>query len=176
MTGISRGDRRRDTLVLAVSLPLCMAVGPLMLYTLAAVSPLVIEDLEMSDAQYGAVSAVTFISAAGGAFFLGGQSARFTARHVMMGIAIGSGVSLGLLAAAVPAGALSSATGAMVTAMYFGFATGPLGFGLVLHYGATFHAGWLLPLCSFAVAALVGLPQLSFSRRGNSASHATHNL
>lgn len=403
MIRLARGDRRRDTLVLAVSLPLCMAVGPLMLYTLAAVSPLVIEDLEMSDAQYGAVSAVTFISAAGGAFFLGGQSARFTARHVMMGIAIGSGVSLGLLAAAtnyvvvlvvaiiagvaqslsnpatnriaaglpverrgaligwkqsgvqmaqlvagllapgiavlwgwrwaalagvviavlalwsafmtrevsptrssggndgsgvsvsvgrltaytffmafglmgtnaylalfahrelglsvgaagltaavvgavgvasrvifarasgrsglrrytlvslavgaaagvalilasslaghwlvwlgaavfgaaalasnavtmvalvcsVPAGALSSATGAMVTAMYFGFATGPLGFGLVLHYGATFHAGWLLPLCSFAVAALVGLPQLSFSRRGNSASHATHNL
>ena len=108
---------------------------------------------------------------------IGADDNRFCGAAVFGAAALASNaVTMVALVCSVPAGALSSATGAMVTAMYFGFATGPLGFGLVLHYGATFHAGWLLPLCSFAVAALVGLPQLSFSRRGNSASHATHNL
>ncbi|ALG87028.1 hypothetical protein ACH46_18520 [Gordonia phthalatica] len=77
-----------------------MGVGPLMLYTLTAVSPLVIDELGLSDVQYGAISTITFASAAVGAYCLGGPSNRLSARRVMLGIAFGAGVGSVLLAVA----------------------------------------------------------------------------
>src|SRR5262245_48893034 len=92
--------RRRDATALWAGLALCMAVGPLMLYTLTAVSPLVIDDLGLSEGQYGAVAAVTFGSAAIGALLLGGPTSRFGARTVMVAVALGSALGLVVLALA----------------------------------------------------------------------------
>jgi predicted MFS family arabinose efflux permease len=92
--------QRRDDLALWTSLALCMGVGPLMLYTLTAVSPLVIADLGISPVRYGAIATVTFGSAALSALVLGGPSSRFSGRSVMVAVAIGSGVGLAVLALA----------------------------------------------------------------------------
>lgn len=92
--------RRRDDLALWAGLALCMGVGPLMLYTLTAVAPVVIADLALSPAQYGAIATVTFGSAALGALALGGPSSRFGGRSVMVAVAIGSGTGLAVLALA----------------------------------------------------------------------------
>jgi predicted MFS family arabinose efflux permease len=94
------GARRRDELALWSGLALCMGVGPVMLYTLSAVSTPVIDDLGLSDGQYGAIATVTFGSAALGALLLGGPTSRFSARTVMVGVAVGSGAGLVLLALA----------------------------------------------------------------------------
>jgi predicted MFS family arabinose efflux permease len=94
------GVRRRDELALWSGLALCMGVGPVMLYTLTAVSTPVIDDLGLSDGQYGAIATVTFGSAALGALVLGGPTSRFSARTVMVGVAVGSGAGLVLLSLA----------------------------------------------------------------------------
>lgn len=94
------GVRRRDEVALWSGLALCMGVGPVMLYTLTAISTPVIDDLGLSDGQYGAIATVTFGSAALGALLLGGLTSRFNARAVMVGVAIGSGAGLMLLALA----------------------------------------------------------------------------
>ncbi|TQL66955.1 putative MFS family arabinose efflux permease [Nocardioides albertanoniae] len=91
---------RRGEVALWAGLALCMAVGPLMLYTLTAVSPLIIEDLGLSPAQYGAIAAITFISAALGALLLAAPSSRYGARAVMVAVSIGAGAGLALLAVA----------------------------------------------------------------------------
>lgn len=92
--------RRRDEVALWSGLALCMGVGPLMLYTLSAVSTPVIDDLGLSDGRYGAIATVTFGSAALGALLLSGSTSRFSARSVMVGVAIGAGAGLVLLSAA----------------------------------------------------------------------------
>jgi MFS family permease len=92
--------RRRDGVALWGGLALCMAVGPLMLYTLTAVSPLVIDDLGLTPGQYGAIATVTFGAAAIGALVLGGPTGRWRPRSVMVGVALGSGLGLALLAGA----------------------------------------------------------------------------
>jgi predicted MFS family arabinose efflux permease len=94
------GVRRREELALWSGLALCMGVGPVMLYTLTAVSTPVIDDLGLSDGQYGAIATVTFGSAALGALVLGGPTSRFSARTVMVGVAVGSGAGLVLLSVA----------------------------------------------------------------------------
>ncbi|MCW2845785.1 MAG: hypothetical protein JWN22_3701 [Nocardioides sp.] len=92
--------RRRDDLALWSGLALCMGVGPLMLYTLTAVSPLVIADLGLSPVRYGAIATVTFGSAALSALALAGPTSRFSGRSLMVAVAIGSGVGLAVLALA----------------------------------------------------------------------------
>jgi predicted MFS family arabinose efflux permease len=91
---------RRDEVALWSGLALCMGVGPLMLYTLSAVSTPVIDDLGLSDGQYGAIATVTFGSAALGALLLSGSTSRFSPRSVMIGVAVGSGAGLALLSLA----------------------------------------------------------------------------
>lgn len=103
------GARRRDELALWSGLALCMGVGPVMLYTLSAVSTPVIDDLGLSDGQYGAIATVTFGSAALGALVLGGPTSRLSARTVMVGVAVGSGAGLVLLALAPTYGVVIAA-------------------------------------------------------------------
>lgn len=91
---------RRDEVALWSGLALCMGVGPLMLYTLSAVSAPVIDDLGLSDGQYGAIATVTYGSAALGALLLSASTSRFHARSVMIGIALASGAGLVLLSSA----------------------------------------------------------------------------
>lgn len=51
----------------------CMGSGPLLVFILVAVSPLVIADLGLTP-QYGAIVSVTYGSDALGAFLLGGPA------------------------------------------------------------------------------------------------------
>jgi len=94
------GSRRRDEAALWSALALCMGVGPVMLYTLSAVSTPVIDDLGLSDGQYGAIATVTFGAAALGALVLGTALAAMRLSPFMVGVAVGSGAGLVLLALA----------------------------------------------------------------------------
>jgi predicted MFS family arabinose efflux permease len=102
-----------------MSLFVCMGIGPMFLYTLTAISPLVIADLDLSPAEYGAISTVTFGSAALSALLLGGPSSRFGARTVMVAVSVGSIAGLAVLALAesyavvVVAGVLSGVAQAL---------------------------------------------------------------
>ncbi|MFE7223477.1 MFS transporter [Nocardioides sp. NPDC057577] len=102
-----------------MSLFVCMGIGPLFLYTLTAISPLVIADLDLSPAEYGAISTVTFGAAALTALLLGGPSSRFGARTVMVAVSVGSISGLAVLALAesyavvVVAGVLSGVAQAL---------------------------------------------------------------
>lgn len=84
------------------ALALCMAVGPLMLYSLSAVSPLVIADLGLSPSQYGAVATLTFAAAAAGCVVVGPVSERARTDRVMVAVSLGAGAGL-LLVAVAPA-------------------------------------------------------------------------
>lgn len=92
--------REQASPALWMSLFVCMGIGPLFLYTLTAISPLVIADLDLSPAEYGAISTVTFGSAALSALLLGGPSNRFGARTVMVAVSVGSITGLAVLALA----------------------------------------------------------------------------
>lgn len=86
--------RRRDGLALWVGLAACMAAGPMMLYTLSAIAPLVIDALRLSPTQYGAVAGVVFGSAALTALTLSGASGRLGTRTVMAAVSVGSVMGL----------------------------------------------------------------------------------
>ena len=111
--------REQASPTLWMSLFVCMGIGPMFLYTLTAISPLVIADLDLSPAEYGAISTVTFGSAALSALLLGGPSSRFGARTAMVAVSVGSIAGLAVLALAesyavvVVAGLLSGAAQAL---------------------------------------------------------------
>ncbi|MEU6133493.1 MFS transporter [Nocardioides sp. NPDC047086] len=111
--------REKVSPALWMSLFVCMGIGPMFLYTLTAISPLVIADLDLSPAEYGAISTVTFGSAALSALLLGGPSSRFGARTVMVAVSVGSITGLAVLALAesyavvVVAGVLSGVAQAL---------------------------------------------------------------
>lgn len=77
-----------------------MGVGPFMLYGLAAVSPLVMDDLGLSPAQFGAISTVTFGSAAVGSLTIAGIAHRTSTRLLLSITSLGSGLGLLVVAAA----------------------------------------------------------------------------
>lgn len=93
-------ERRHNDLALWAGLASCMAVGPMMLYSLTAISPLVIDALRLTPTQYGAVAGVVFGSAALSALALSGPTARFGTRPVMVGVSLGSVVGLTVFAVA----------------------------------------------------------------------------
>ncbi|MFD4325198.1 MFS transporter [Nocardioides sp. NPDC058538] len=111
--------REQASPTLWLSLFVCMGIGPMFLYTLTAISPLVIADLDLSPAEYGAISTVTFGAAALSALLLGGPSSRFGARTVMVAVSVGSIAGLVVLALAesyavvVVAGVLSGVAQAL---------------------------------------------------------------
>lgn len=92
--------REQASPMLWTSLFVCMGIGPMFLYTLTAISPLVIADLDLSPAEYGAISTVTFGAAALSALLLGGPSNRSGARTVMVAVSVGSIAGLAVLALA----------------------------------------------------------------------------
>jgi predicted MFS family arabinose efflux permease len=157
---------RRDDLALWAGLAVCMAVGPMMLYTLTAISPLVIEALHLSPTQYGAVSGVVFGSAAISALLLSGPTGHFGARAVMVAVSLGSTVGLAVfalaqsfvwvLAAAVICGAAQAlsnpATNRIVAAQPAGRRGALIGWKQSGVQMAQFAAGLLAP----AAAAVAG--------------------
>ena len=75
-----------------------MAVGPLPLYALSALSPLVTRDLGLSVTEFGALSTLCFAAAAPSAWLLGRGVDRFPSRRVMVSLGVASGVALALTA------------------------------------------------------------------------------
>ncbi|WP_242611352.1 MFS transporter [Blastococcus saxobsidens] len=75
-----------------------MAVGPLPVFALSALSPLVTRELGLSVAEFGALSTLSFAVAAPSAWLLGRSVDRFPPRLVMVSLAVASGIALALTA------------------------------------------------------------------------------
>ncbi|QVQ53425.1 MFS transporter [Spiractinospora alimapuensis] len=76
-------------------LVLCMGIGPLLLYAISALGPLLIEDLALSNAEFGALATVAFVVAAIGAAGLGGFVDRARDHWSVAGIFAASALALG---------------------------------------------------------------------------------
>jgi len=71
-----------------------MGVGPLLNYGLSATSPLIIEDLDISEAQFGLLATAIFASAAVSSMWLGKLSDRISNRAQLILIFAGTAVAL----------------------------------------------------------------------------------
>ncbi|MEX5295413.1 MFS transporter [Kocuria sp. CPCC 205268] len=78
-----------------------MAVGPLLTHSLSAMSPLVIEDLELTEAQFGLLATTTFFVAALAAVRTGRWADRLSARALLLVMFVGAALAM-LLTAAAP--------------------------------------------------------------------------
>ncbi|MFC4904517.1 MFS transporter [Kocuria oceani] len=78
-----------------------MAVGPLLTHSLSAMSPLVIQDLRLTEAQFGLLATVTFFVAAVTAVRTGRWADRLGAR-TLLAVMFGGAVLAMLLAAVAP--------------------------------------------------------------------------
>lgn len=78
-----------------------MAVGPLLTHSLSAMSPLVIQDLGLTESQFGLLATVTFLVAAVTAVRTGRWADRLGAR-TLLAVMFGGAVLAMLLAAAAP--------------------------------------------------------------------------
>lgn len=76
------------------TLALSMGVGPLALYALTALSPLVIADLGMTRTQFGSLATFSFLVAAVGSAFAGRVIDRFGGRSTLIGLFATSAVAL----------------------------------------------------------------------------------
>ncbi|GEO95629.1 MFS transporter [Kocuria turfanensis] len=86
---------------LMVVLTATMAVGPLLTHSLSAMSPLVIQDLRLTEAQFGLLATVTFFVAAVTAVRTGRWADRLGAR-TLLAVMFGGAVLAMLLAAVAP--------------------------------------------------------------------------
>lgn len=88
------------TLGLTAALTFSMGIGPLLVYALTAMGPLIILDLGLSRAQFGLLATVTFVSAAlastSAGIFVDGHRARL----VVWVVSAGAALSLSVAAAA----------------------------------------------------------------------------
>ncbi|MEX5269931.1 MFS transporter [Kocuria sabuli] len=96
------GDRgRAPGANLLLVLTATMAVGPLLTHSLSAMSPLVIEDLGLTESQFGLLATVTFFVAAVTAVRTGRWADRLGAR-TLLAVMFGGAVLAMLLTAAAP--------------------------------------------------------------------------
>ena len=96
------GDRERAPGAnLMLVLTATMAVGPLLTHSLSAMSPLVIQDLRLTEAQFGLLATVTFFVAAVTAVRTGRWADRLGAR-TLLAVMFGGAVLAMLLAAVAP--------------------------------------------------------------------------
>ena len=85
-------DRRPGAHLMLV-LTATMAVGPLLTHSLSAMSPLVIADLELTEAQFGLLATTTFFVAAVTAVRTGRWADRLAARTLLVVMFGGAGTS-----------------------------------------------------------------------------------
>ncbi len=89
---------------LTATLAVTMAVGPLAVFALSALGPLVTTDLRLRPSQFGALATLAFAAAAPSAWLLGRWVDRFSARTITFGVFAGAGLSLLLTATATSFG------------------------------------------------------------------------
>lgn len=77
-----------------------MAVGPLGLFALIALGPLVTADLRLGPSQFGGLATISFIVAAPCAWLLGRWVDRYSARTIIFSLLAVGALSLGVLSAA----------------------------------------------------------------------------
>jgi predicted MFS family arabinose efflux permease len=79
---------------LVAALALAMAIGPLTLYALSSMSPMIVADLGLSRSQFGIFATVAFAVASGSSPLLGRWADALGPRVLMLGLFVGSGLSL----------------------------------------------------------------------------------
>jgi MFS family permease len=168
---------------LGAALTVTMAVDPLVLFALSALSPLITRDLGLSVSEFGALSTVSFAVAAPSAWLLGRLVDRYAARRVMFAVFAGTAASLvvtstapsylWLLAGVVLSGMAMSVTnpvtnqvvslrvasgqrGPIMGAKQSGVQLGQFLVGLTLPPIAVF-LGWRPAIAATAVLVLAGL-------------------
>lgn len=108
--GVLGSEPREDTSYgFAALLVLVMGAGPLVLYAVTALAPLVVAELGLSRADLGTLAAVTFVTAAICSALGGRLVDRGNERRITAGILAGAAVSLGLVAVAPQLGWLIAA-------------------------------------------------------------------
>ena len=118
-----------------------MAVGPLLTHSLSAMSPLVIADLELTEAQFGLLATTTFFVAAVTAVRTGRWADRLAARTLLVVMFGGAALAM-LLTAAAPGYAVLLA--AMVLSGLGQVMANPATNRLIrLHVPAGRRASWL---------------------------------
>ncbi|MGG7652809.1 MFS transporter [Kocuria rosea] len=133
-------DRRPGAHLMLV-LTATMAVGPLLTHSLSAMSPLVIADLELTEAQFGLLATTTFFVAAVTAVRTGRWADRLAARTLLVVMFGGAALAM-LLTAAAPGYAVLLA--AMVLSGLGQVMANPATNRLIrLHVPAGRRAGWL---------------------------------
>jgi MFS family permease len=133
-------DRRPGAHLMLV-LTATMAVGPLLTHSLSAMSPLVIADLELTEAQFGLLATTTFFVAAVTAVRTGRWADRLAARTLLVVMFGGAALAM-LLSAAAPGYAVLLA--AMVLSGLGQVMANPATNRLIrLHVPAGRRAGWL---------------------------------
>lgn len=101
MIGALRSRRRDDSSYgVAALLVLVMGAGPLVLYAVTALAPLVVTELGLSRADLGTLAGVTFVTAAVCSIPGGRLVDRVNERVVTGGVLLGAVAALGLVAAA----------------------------------------------------------------------------
>ncbi|MEX5260864.1 MFS transporter [Kocuria sp. CPCC 205263] len=133
-------DRRSGAHLMLV-LTATMAVGPLLTHSLSAMSPLVIADLELTEAQFGLLATTTFFVAAVTAVRTGRWADRLAARTLLVVMFGGAALAM-LLTAAAPGYAVLLA--AMVLSGLGQVMANPATNRLIrLHVPAGRRASWL---------------------------------
>lgn len=132
---------RRPGAHLMLVLTATMAVGPLLTHSLSAMSPLVIADLELTEAQFGLLATTTFFVAAVTAVRTGRWADRLAARTLLVVMFGGAALAM-LLTAAAPGYAVLLA--AMVLSGLGQVMANPATNRLIrLHVPAGRRASWL---------------------------------
>ena len=85
---------------LGLTLPLAMGAGPISLYALSALSPLVIDELHLSRSQLGSLATVTFVVGAVGSMAAARATNTFGSRYVLVALFVAAGLAVGIVAAA----------------------------------------------------------------------------
>lgn len=98
--GATSGNHVAGPVPLATVLTSAMGLAAFPIFSLAALSPLVVVDLDISRTELGAVSTTMFVTAIIGSVLMGRLVDRIGARRVLAGLFLTSSVAVGLLASA----------------------------------------------------------------------------
>jgi len=85
---------------LGVVLPLAMGVGPISLYALSALSPLVLTQLHLSRSEFGSLATVTFVMGAVGSMAAARATTALGGRFVLLTLFVAAGMAVGVVASA----------------------------------------------------------------------------
>lgn len=94
------GSSGASRLALSATLAVVMAAGPLAVFALSALGPVVTAELHLSHSQFGLLATLAFMVAAPSAVILGRWVDRYPARRILVGVFALSGLSVTVTAVA----------------------------------------------------------------------------